>query len=100
MTRPPRAQAAPPPPKPSFKLFVCLDRLPDSAASQPAVFFLKPKIGVRLEEENMDSHVDYGVLSDGPALSVLEELLNQARPPRHQSSCISSALLFGAPFPA
>ncbi|KAK3281453.1 hypothetical protein CYMTET_10756, partial [Cymbomonas tetramitiformis] len=73
-----------PPPKPKAVLKVALHHLPDSVVSKPAVYFLKLDAAARLEEEQMDELVDYGLLSEGPALSVLEEVLSQVYIPMLQ----------------
>lgn len=79
--------APPPPPEPRFvkrmvtvakqvsRMHIALGSLPDALAALRTFYFLSSAPG-RLGEEDMDAAVECGLLSEGPSLRVLEQLLS------------------------
>ena len=58
-------------------LHVCLASLPDMHASCKAFYFLKSQPG-RLTIEDMDTQIDCGILSEGPSLKMLQQVILNA----------------------
>ena len=55
-------------------LHVCLGSLPDMHASCKAFYFLRSQSG-RLAIEDMDTQIDCGILSEGPSLKMLQQVM-------------------------
>ena len=58
-------------------LHVCLGSLPDMHAFCKAFYFLRSQPG-RLTMEDMDTQVDCGILSEGPSLKMLQQVMLSA----------------------
>lgn len=58
-------------------LHVCLGSLPDLHASCKAFYFLRSQPG-RLTIEDMDTQIDCGILSEGPSLKMLQQVMLSA----------------------
>ena len=56
-------------------LHVCLGSLPDMHASCKAFYFLRSQPG-RLTIEDMDTQIDCGILSEGPSLKMLQQVMS------------------------
>ena len=60
-------------PQDSQVLHVCLGPLPDAHASCKAFYFLRDEPG-KVAPEDMETHVECGVLSEGPSLRMLQQV--------------------------
>jgi dynein heavy chain len=90
MSAPPSPQpaAAPEaltPPRPEFRMFLVTDPQ-EEMPEVSAMYFLKPEAGVRIVDEDIETVLDYGLLTDGPQLSELEVLLNELYIPMLQQT--------------
>ena len=60
-------------PQDSQVLHVCLGPLPDAHASCKAFYFLRDEPG-KVAPEDMETHIECGVLSEGPSLRMLQQV--------------------------
>lgn len=67
-------------------LHVCLGSLPDMHASCTAFYFLRNQPG-KLTIEDMDTQIDCGILSEGPSLKMLQQVVLMPTLMHQSSTC-------------